>query len=242
MSKIYQALTIPKIWKEGYSLALVARRKELLDTLAQELQPAKVFTCTADLSSREEAATAMQEIEKKLGSIDVLVNNAGNAFNFCKAYEAQLEDWEKCIHINVQGLVYCTHAALPGMVKRNHGHIINLGSIASSWPYPGGNVYGATKAFVKQFSLNLRADLLGSLVRVSCIEPGIVGETEFSLVRFKGDKAKAQEVYNKTEPLKPEDIADIIYFSHSLPPHVNINLLEVMPTYQAYAGFSVHRI
>ena len=143
------------------------------------------------------------------------------------------------VQANINGLMYCTHAVLPGMVKRNRGHIINLGSMAANWPYPGGNVYGATKAFVKQFSNNLRADLLGTSVRVTNIEPGLA-ETEFSLVRFKGDKEKAAQVYADTDPLVAENIAEIIVWICQQPAHVNINQLEVMPTCQAWGPLAVH--
>jgi 3-hydroxy acid dehydrogenase/malonic semialdehyde reductase len=136
--------------------------------------------------------------------------------------------------------MYTTRLFLPLMVERGRGHVVNLGSVAASWPYPGGNVYGGTKAFVQQFSRNLRADLLGKNIRVTNVEPGM-SDTEFSLVRFDGDKTKADKVYEGTEPLSGEDIAEIIYFVATLPPHININQLEVMPTCQAWAPFAVHR-
>lgn len=235
------AATARRFAQEGHTLVLMARRKDKLDMLRKELLPHKVLVVVLDLSKQAGVEEALHQVEKELGTIDVLINNAGNAFSLDKAHEADLEDWEKCINININGLLYCTHAVLPGMVKRNQGHIINIGSTGGLYPYPGGNVYGSTKAFVHQFSLCLRTDLIGTAVRVSCIEPGIVGETEFSLVRFKGDASKAKAVYTHTQPLKPEDIAEIIYFSTALPPHVNINTLEVMPTAQSWAGFSVHR-
>jgi 3-hydroxy acid dehydrogenase / malonic semialdehyde reductase len=137
-------------------------------------------------------------------------------------------------------LAYCTHAILPGMVQRKRGHIINLGSVAGTWPYPGGSVYGGTKAFVEQFSLNLRNDLGGSNVRVTNIEPGMC-ETEFSVVRFKGDKEAAANVYRGMTPLSADDIAEQIHWVASLPGHVNINRLEIMPVAQSWAGFAVHR-
>jgi NADP-dependent 3-hydroxy acid dehydrogenase YdfG len=144
------------------------------------------------------------------------------------------------VDTNIKGLMYCTRAVLPGMVARNRGHIVNIGSVAGDWPYPGGNVYGATKAFVKQFSLNLRADLFGTPIRITNIEPGLA-ETEFSVVRFKGDGEKAAKVYEGTQPLTAEDIAEMIYWVASLPAHININRLEVMPVCQTWAPFAINR-
>ena len=145
------------------------------------------------------------------------------------------------IDTNCKGLVYCTRAVLPGMVTRGRGHVINMGSVAGSYPYPGGNAYGGTKAFVHQFSLNLRSDLHGTGVRVTCVEPGLAGGTEFSVVRFQGDKDKADAVYAGTQPLTPDDIAEAVYWAASLPAHVNINTIELMPVAQSFAPFQVHR-
>ncbi|EHI4043126.1 SDR family NAD(P)-dependent oxidoreductase [Salmonella enterica] len=145
------------------------------------------------------------------------------------------------IDTNNKGLIYMTRAVLPGMVERNRGHIINIGSTAGSWPYAGGNVYGATKAFVRQFSLNLRTDLHGTAVRVTDIEPGLVGGTEFSSVRFKGDDEKAGKTYENTTALTPEDITEAVWWVATLPAHVNINTVEMMPVTQSFAGLSVHR-
>jgi 3-hydroxy acid dehydrogenase/malonic semialdehyde reductase len=157
------------------------------------------------------------------------------------AQRASLDDWQTMIDTNCSGLVRMTHALLPGMVERNRGHVVNIGSAAGLWPYPGGNVYGATKAFVHQFSLNLRADLLGSAVRVTDLEPGLCGGTEFSNVRFHGDDEKAAKIYQNVQALTAEDIANAIYWMATLPPHVNINTIEMMPVAQSFAGFSVHR-
>jgi 3-hydroxy acid dehydrogenase/malonic semialdehyde reductase len=151
-----------------------------------------------------------------------------------------MQDWQDMIDTNIKGLLYCTRAILPGMVERNRGHIINIGSVAGNYPYPGGNVYGGTKAFVKQFSLNLRADLLGTKVRVTNVEPGMA-ETEFSLVRFKGDDSKAGRIYEGVQPLRPEDVADVVYWAATRPAHVNINRVEVMPVCQAFSPFAIHR-
>jgi 3-hydroxy acid dehydrogenase/malonic semialdehyde reductase len=169
----------------------------------------------------------------------VLINSAGLAVGLNKAAEADLDDWDTMIATNVNGLVYATRAALPGMIARGRGHVINMGSLAGSYPYPGGNVYGATKAFVERFSSNLRADLLGHPVRVTNIEPGMV-DTEFSTVRF-GEKAKADAVYAGMTPLSAGDVADLAFFAATRPLHVNVNRIEVTPVDQAFAPFAVHR-
>ena len=145
------------------------------------------------------------------------------------------------IDTNVKGLLYVTRAVLPGMVARDRGHIVNLGSVAGTHPYPGGNVYGGTKAFVRQFSLNLRADLLGSRVRVTDVEPGLVGGSEFSLVRFGGDAQKAQQLYAGTDALTPEDIAETVHWVATLPARVNVNTIEVMPVTQSFGPLAIHR-
>ena len=173
--------------------------------------------------------------------MDVLVNNAGLAVGLNTADKANLDDWDTMIETNNKGLVHVTRAILPFMVERNKGHVINISSTAASWPYMGGNVYGATKAFVKQFSLGLRADLQGKKVRVTDIEPGLVGGTEFSLVRFKGDSDKVEQTYANANALTPEDVAEAVYWTATLPAHVNINTLEMMPVSQSFAGLSVHR-
>jgi len=220
----------------NFRLTLIARRREKLEDLQKELGRDKVSILPLDVTSRTQVA----EQFASLGPVDILVNNAGAAFGLDRAQTASLDDWEKCIDVNIKGLVYCTHAVLPGMAARNSGHIINLGSVAGNYPYPGGNVYAASKAFVRHFTLNLKADLLSTGIRVTCIEPGLTS-TEFSLVRYKGDTEKAQHVYENTKPLLAEDIAEAIYFCTSQPPHININTLEVMPVAQAFAPFAVHR-
>ena len=182
----------------------------------------------------------MAALPAEFAEIDVLVNNAGLALGLQPAHQADPEDWERMVDTNIKGLMYCTRALLPGMVARNRGHVVNLGSTAGEWPYPGGNVYGGTKAFVRQFSLNLKADLIGTGVRVSEIEPGL-SESEFSLVRFGGDAAKAKAVYAGTQPLTPQDIADTVHWVVSRPAHVNINTISMMPTCQAFASLAVKR-
>ena len=195
----------------------------------------------ADVSDEDAVNAMVAKIKAEVGSVDILVNNAGLALGLEPAHRASVEDWEDMIDTNNKGLVYMTRAVLPGMVERNRGHIINIGSTAGSWPYAGGNVYGATKAFVRQFSLNLRTDLHGTAVRVTDIEPGLVGGTEFSNVRFKGDDAKAEKAYENTQALTPEDVTEAVWWVATLPKHVNINTLEMMPVSQSFAGLSVHR-
>jgi 3-hydroxy acid dehydrogenase / malonic semialdehyde reductase len=168
------------------------------------------------------------------------VNNAGLALGLNPAQEADLDDWDQMIDTNCKGLVYCSRAILPGMVARKRGHVINLGSVAGTYPYPGGNVYGGTKAFVHQFSLNLRSDLHGTGVRVTCVEPGMA-DTEFSLVRFSGDQAKADNVYTGMQPMTADDIAESIHWAATMPQHVNVNTLELMATAQSFAPFQVAR-
>jgi len=172
--------------------------------------------------------------------VDVLVNNAGLAAGLEPAQSADLDDWDAMVDTNIKGLMYVTRAILPGMVTRNAGHIINIGSVAGSYPYEGGNVYGATKAFVAQFSRNLRTDVSGTAIRVTNIKPGNA-ETEFSLIRFKGNVAKAQAVYQGYQPLTAEDIAEMVFWVTHLPSHVNVNELEVMPVAQSWAGYKIHR-
>jgi len=173
--------------------------------------------------------------------VDVLVNNAGLALGTALAQVADMADWDTMVATNVTGLIRLTHALLPGMVARNRGHVINISSTAATYPYPGGNVYGASKAFVTQFSLNLKADLVGTGVRVTDLEPGLVGGSEFSAVRFGGDAAKAAAVYAGTTPLSPDDIAEAVAWVVALPAHVNINRMEMMPTCQAPGPMVIKR-
>jgi 3-hydroxy acid dehydrogenase/malonic semialdehyde reductase len=217
----------------GAQVIAAARRTDRLADLASETGARAVELDVRDSSAVERAIGG-------LGEIDVLVNNAGLALGLDPAQSASLPDWEQMIDTNCTGLVYCTRAALPGMVERGRGHVINMGSVAADYPYPGGNVYGATKAFVRQFSLNLRSDLHGTGVRVTCIEPGMA-RTEFSTVRFGGDSDKADQVYAGMTPLSPEDVAEAVFWSATLPPHVNINTIELMPTAQSFAPFQVAR-
>ncbi|BCR06142.1 NAD(P)-dependent oxidoreductase [Desulfuromonas versatilis] len=226
---------------QGHKLVLAARREEALRELAAELgKKCQVHTLRLDVRDRRAVQAAVQGLPEDFSEVDVLINNAGLALGLEPAHQVNLDDWEVMVDTNIKGLMYCTRLLLPGMVERNRGHIVNIGSTAGSWPYPGGNAYGATKAFVEQFSRNLRTDLLGKRVRVSCIAPGMA-ETEFSKVRFKGDEQKAAGVYADTEPLSAEDLAGIILWVTSLPPHVNINTLEVMSVFQSWGPLAVHR-
>jgi 3-hydroxy acid dehydrogenase/malonic semialdehyde reductase len=226
--------------KGGHRVVAAARRKDRLDALAAELGDA-LLALELDVRDRDAVAAVPSSLPADFAAVDVLVNNAGLALGVEPAQRASLDDWTTMIDTNCTGLVQVTRAFLPGMVERDRGHIFNLGSIAGRWPYPGGNVYGATKAFVRQFSLNLRADLLGTAVRVTDIEPGLCGGTEFSNVRFHGDDDKAAKVYADVQPLTAEDVADAVYWIATRPAHVNINTIELMPVAQSFAGLSVHR-
>ena len=227
--------------RKKWQLIITGRRQERLNELRDELREhADVYALRFDIRDRSELTRQLEALPANFKNIEVLVNNAGLSRGLEPAYEANLDDWEEMVDTNIKGLLYCTREVLPGMVERGRGHVVNIGSVAGSTPYPGGNVYGATKAFVGQFSRNLKADLLGTQVRVTNIEPGIA-ETEFSLVRFHGDREKAARVYEHTESLTAEDIAEIVYWVVSRPSHVNINNLEVMPTCQAWGPFVFDR-
>ncbi|WP_455374416.1 SDR family oxidoreductase [Limibacillus halophilus] len=223
----------------GAKVIGTGRRQERLDALKEELGAA-FHPLPLDVRDADAVMAAPESLPAEFQSVDVLVNNAGLALGLEGADKANLEDWDTMIETNCKGLVTCTRAFLPGMVARDKGHVINIGSVAGTYPYPGGNVYGATKAFVHQFSLNLRADLIGKHVRVTSVEPGLA-ETEFSLVRFKGDSEKAATPYQNIKPMTPEDIAEAIFWAATLPRHVNINVIELMPTMQAFSPFNFHR-
>lgn len=229
-----------KFINAGHKVIATGRRKERLSALQAELGDA-LHTIELDVTDRKSIKRVVDTLPSEWRNIDVLVNNAGLALGIEKANNANLDDWETMIDTNTKGLVMMTRAILPSMVERNIGHVINIGSVAGNWPYMGGNVYGATKAFVRQFSLNLRSDLHGTHVRVTNIEPGLCGGTEFSNVRFKGDEAKVEQTYEKTNPLMPEDVAESVFWVSTLPAHVNINTLEMMPVSQSLAGLQIYR-
>jgi len=225
----------------GRRLLLLARRAERLEALRQELTAdCEVHVLPVDVTDPRQTGSALAELPEPGRQIDILINNAGLALGLEPAPEAGLDDWETMIDTNITALVRLTRLVLPGMVERDRGHIVNIGSVAGRWPYPGGNVYGASKAFVQQFSRELRADLLGSRVRVSNIDPGMA-ETEFSLVRFKQDAEKAARVYEGARPLTADDIADTVHWVCSRPSHVNINSVELMPVCQAWGPLAVKR-
>ena len=227
--------------KEGKKMILLARRLERLKQLQQELGgPEHIYISQLDVRDKNAINSVFESLPKDFEEIELLINNAGLALGLESAPEANLDDWEVMIDTNIKGLIYCTRQLLPGMARRKKGYIINIGSTAANWPYPGGNVYGATKTFLQQFSRNLRADLLETGIRVTDIEPGLA-ETEFSLVRFKGDEKRASQVYQGTQPLTGEDIAEIAWWLFHLPQHVNVNTLEVMPTCQAWGPLAIER-
>ena len=236
--------TARRFLAQGHKVIALGRRTERLEALKASLpadQQKKLLTLAVDVCDSAKVDHLAAALPAEFAKVSVLVNNAGLALGLEPAHQAVLSDWDRMIDTNIKGLVHMTRAILPGMVERKHGHVINLGSVAANYPYPGGNVYGGTKAFVKQFSLNLRADLLGTPVRVTCVEPGMCAGTEFSNVRFKGDDGKAESVYSGVQALSADDIAETIFWSATLPSHMNINVLEVMPVQQASAPFSVHR-
>ena len=227
-----------RLSKEGYKIVALARREDRLKKLASELGNTHIIV--ADIRDKKAVFKAVESLPDKFKDIEVLVNNAGLALGQEKTIDAKVEDFETMIDTNVKGLIYSTKAVLPLLYKQEKGYIFNLGSTAGSWPYPGSNVYGATKAFVKQFSLNLRNDLVGTNIRVTNIEPGLC-KTEFSEVRFKGDKAKADSIYEHTNFITAEDIATILLNCLNMPQSVNINRVEVMANTQTWAGLAIEK-
>lgn len=236
----FGAATAKRFAKAGAKVVISGRRADRLEALKAELGGARVHAITLDVRDAKAVQAAVDGLPAEFAAIDVLVNNAGLALGLGPAQTADLADWETMVDTNIKGLMYCTRAILPGMIQRDRGHVINLGSMAGTYPYPGGNVYGATKAFVAQFSLNLRADVLGHRVRITSVEPGLA-ESEFSEVRFKGDKSKAKDVYKGVQAMTPEDIAETIFFAATLPAHVNLNRIEMMPVMQAFSPLAVKR-
>lgn len=229
-----------KFVQAGHRVIATARRQDRLEALAAELGDA-LLPLELDVRDRAAVEALPAALPPEFAAVDVLVNNAGLALGLEPAQRASLDDWQTMIDTNCTGLVQVTRALLPGMVERNRGHVFNLGSVAGSWPYAGGNVYGATKAFVRQFSLNLRADLAGTALRVTDVEPGLCGGTEFSNVRFHGDDEKAAKVYQDVQALTAEDIADTVHWIATRPAHVNVNTIELMPVAQSFAGLTIQR-
>ena len=222
----------------GHRVIGCARRLDKLNALADTLGEA-FLPVAMDVSDTAAIPQIIADLPANFSQIDVLVNNAGLALGTEPAQNASLDDWMRMTDTNIKGLMAVTHAVLPAMVARDSGYIINVGSIAGSWPYFGGNVYGATKAFVKQFSLNLRADLIGTQVRVTNLEPGNVAGTEFSNVRYHGDDDKAAKVYDGFKTMTGDDIGDILLWLIESPAHINVNRLEVMPVAQTYNGLTI---
>lgn len=224
----------------GWQAVITGRRKERLDELVEQIGGDKVHASCFDVRKWDEIDRAIDELPETFTNIDVLVNNAGLALGLEPAHEVRLEDWDTMVDTNIKGLMYMTRKLLPAMVERDCGHVINIGSLASANPYPGGNTYGGTKAFVAQFTYNLIADLHGTQVRVTNIEPGLA-ETEFSKVRFKWNEEKADSVYSGTKPLSAEDIAETVYWAADRPAHVNINKIEIMPVCQSFGPMVIVR-
>ena len=224
-----------KFASQGARLILNSRSTDKLTALAEELKEkydAECYVMPFDVCNREAAAAALNALPQEWRSIDVLINNAGLAIGVDKEHEGSLDEWDVMIDTNIKALLSMTRLVVPGMVERGRGHIINIGSIAGDAAYPGGSVYCATKAAVKALSYGLRIDLVDTPLRVTNIKPGLV-ETNFSVVRFRGDKEKADNVYRGIKPLNGDDIAEVAYFAASAPEHMQVAEILVMPTYQA---------
>jgi 3-hydroxy acid dehydrogenase/malonic semialdehyde reductase len=226
---------------DGHQIIAAGRRQERLEALCQELGAGKIHPLKLDVRDRAAVDAAVAALPPDLSAIDILVNNAGLALGLEPAQRTDPDQWEQMVDTNVKGVMYVTRAVLPGMVERRRGHVINLGSIAGTYAYPGGNVYGATKAFVRQFSMGLRADLFGTPIRVTSVEPGLVGGTEFSAVRFGGDAQKASKIYDGADALTPGDVAEAVHWVANLPARVNINAVEMMPVTQSFGALPVNR-
>jgi len=227
---------------ENAKLILLARRRDKLNTVATRLSKfsdCRIIAC--DLTDKTFLRTELMNLPPDFKNVDVLVNNAGLALGLEPAQRASWQEWQTMIDTNITALAFITHLLLPGMVERNRGHIVNIGSVAGTYAYSGGNVYAASKAFVEHFSRNLKSDLLGTGVRITNIEPGMVSGSEFSLIRFGGDKERAQNVYAGAQPLMPDSIAESVFWAVSQPTHVNICRIEIMPVCQAPSRLAIHR-
>ena len=228
--------------REGAAIILAARRQDKLAKVAAEIEKAyrgKIYQLVMDVSDRNGVETSLASLPESWRNVDILVNNAGLSRGKDPLQEGKIQNWEEMIDTNLKGLLYVTRSLLPGMIERDRGHIINIGSIAGHEAYTGGNVYCATKAAVRTLSQGLKMDLLGTPIRVSCVDPGTV-ETDFSVVRFRGDREKAKQVYDKMNPLTPDDIAEVVVFCATRPPHVNMSEVLVLATDQSSATM-IHR-
>jgi len=235
----FGAAAVRRFAAAGWRVVATGRRADRLQRLVQDLGPEKVVAAPFDMRDLEAMDSALSALPGPFRDIDLLINNAGLALGTAPAPKASLADWGTMIETNVTGLVTITHKLLPTLIARK-GAIINISSVAASYPYPGGNVYGGTKAFVTQFSLGLRSDLHGTGVRVTSIEPGMA-ETEFMLVRSGGNQAASDTLYKGAHPMSAEDIAETLFWVATLPPHMNINRLELMPVRQSFGPFQVDR-
>lgn len=235
----FGAAAVERFAGAGWRVIATGRRAERLQPLVDRFGADKVHAAAFDVRDEAALEAALSALPEGFRGIDVLINNAGLALGTAPAQKASLQDWRTMIDTNITALVTLTHRLLPVLIERK-GAIINMSSVAASYPYPGGNTYGGSKAFVKQFSLGLRSDLHGTGVRVTSIEPGMA-ETEFTLVRTHGDQAASDKMYGGADPMTAADIAEQLYYIATLPPHLNINRLEIMPVTQSFAGFQVDR-
>ena len=235
----FGAAAVRKFARAGWRVIATGRRAERLKKLQDEFGADKVWVAAFDMRKPEAIEAALASLPAAFRDIDLLVNNAGLALGTAPAQNASLEQWNQMIETNVTGLATLTHKLLPALIARK-GAIINISSVAAIYPYPGGNVYGATKAFVTQFSLGLRSDLHGTGVRVTSVEPGMA-ETEFTLVRTSGNQEASDKLYKGADPMTAEDVADTLYWIATLPPHMNINRIELMPVKQSFGPFQVAR-
>jgi NADP-dependent 3-hydroxy acid dehydrogenase YdfG len=229
--------TAERFSAEGWNVVIAGRRADRLESVKAAL-PNPAHVVVLDVQDRQQVETVFNSLPEAFSPIDVLVNYAGLAVGLEPADAVDLADWDEMVDTNIKGLMYCTRACLPQMVANGYGHIVNLGSIAGRYPYPGGNVYGATKAFVRQFSLNLRADLVGKNIHVTDVAPGLAN-TEFSTVRFKGDQEKADALYQGVDPIRAEDVADAVFWTATRPRNINVNLIEIMAGAQAFNPLNV---
>jgi serine 3-dehydrogenase len=235
----FGAASVRRFANAGWRVVATGRRADRLQKLIDEFGKEKVFAASFDMRKPDAIEAALAALPESFRHIDLLINNAGLALGTAPAQKASLEQWNQMIETNVTGLVTITHRLLPTLIAQK-GAIINISSVAASYPYPGGNVYGGTKAFVKQFSLGLRSDLHGTGVRVTSIEPGMT-ETEFTLVRTGGNQTASDNLYKGANPMTAEDIANTLFWVATLPPHMNINRLELMPVSQSFGPFQVDR-